>query len=84
MAQNFWLASFAFGSCFIFTAWISLATARTKSDEELKGLVYSLTPKIKDDETAFPAASGCAGHDFAGLLRHPEHYFLVNRKTQPK
>jgi SSS family solute:Na+ symporter len=32
------------------TAVISLATKRTKTDEELKGLVYSLTPKIKDDE----------------------------------
>jgi SSS family solute:Na+ symporter len=53
MAQNFWLASFAFASCFIFTAGISLATARTKSDEQLKGLVYSLTPKIKDDEQHF-------------------------------
>jgi solute:Na+ symporter, SSS family len=53
MAQNFWLASFAFTSCFVFTALISLATARTKSDAELKGLVYSLTPKIKDDEQHF-------------------------------
>src|SRR5215469_10402012 len=53
MAQNFWLASFAFTSCFIFTAGISLATARTKTDAELKGLVYSLTPKIKDDEVHF-------------------------------
>ena len=53
MAQNFWLASFAFISCFVFTTGISLATARTKTDEELKGLVYSLTPKIKDDEQHF-------------------------------
>jgi len=53
MAQNFWLASFAFISCFVFTSLISLATARTKSDAELKGLVYSLTPKIKDDEQHF-------------------------------
>jgi len=53
MAQNFWLASFAFISCFIFTAGISLATARTKTNEELKGLVYSLTPKLKDDEQHF-------------------------------
>ena len=30
------------------TLLISLATARTKSDAELKGLVYSLTPKIVD------------------------------------
>ena len=50
MAQNFWLASFAFTVCFVLTLVISLATARTKTDEELKGLVYSLTPKLKDDE----------------------------------
>jgi hypothetical protein len=45
MAQNFWLATVAFGVCFFLTLFISLATKRTKSDEELKGLVYSLTPK---------------------------------------
>ncbi|MCX6997184.1 MAG: sodium:solute symporter family protein [Kiritimatiellaeota bacterium] len=50
MAQNFWLASFAFMACFLLTAGISLATARTKTDEELKGLVYSLTPKLKAEE----------------------------------
>ncbi|HEX9047525.1 MAG TPA: Na+/galactose cotransporter, partial [Verrucomicrobiae bacterium] len=48
MAQNFWLAAFAFGVCFVLTLVLSLATARTKSDAELKGLVYSLTPKIVD------------------------------------
>ena len=53
MAQNFWLASFAFTSCFVFTLLISLATVRTKTDEQLKGLVYSLTPKIRDDEQHF-------------------------------
>jgi SSS family solute:Na+ symporter len=50
MAQNFWLATFAFIVCFVLTLGISLATRRTKSDGELKGLVYSLTPKIKDEE----------------------------------
>jgi len=50
MAQNFWLASFAFLVCFTLTLVISLVTSRTKTDEELKGLVYSLTPKLKDDE----------------------------------
>jgi SSS family solute:Na+ symporter len=49
MAQNFWLAAVAFIVCFTFTLVISLATARTKSDTDLKGLVYSLTPKIKND-----------------------------------
>lgn len=61
MAQNFWLATFAFSVCFILTLLISLATKRTKSNEELKGLVYSLTPKLKDDETHFllrPAVLG--------------------------
>src|ERR1017187_49117 len=61
MAQNFWLASFAFTVCFVLTLGISLATRRTKTDEELKGLVYSLTPNIKDDEAAWylrPAVLG--------------------------
>jgi SSS family solute:Na+ symporter len=50
MAQNFWLAAFAFIVCFVLTVGISLATKRTKSNEELKGLVYSLTPKVVDHE----------------------------------
>jgi len=61
MAQNFWLASFAFIVCFVLTLVISLATSRTKTDEELKGLVYSLTPKIKDEGAAWylrPAVVG--------------------------
>jgi len=53
MAQNFWLASFAFIACFVITLVVSLVTARTKSDEELKGLVYSLTPKIVDHEDSW-------------------------------
>ncbi|HTQ49651.1 MAG TPA: sodium:solute symporter family protein [Candidatus Acidoferrales bacterium] len=48
MAQNFWLASFAFTACLVLTVLISLATRRTKTDEQLKGLVYSLTPKTVD------------------------------------
>ena len=61
MAQNFWLAIFAFSSCLILTALISFATPRTKTDADLKGLVYSLTPKIKDHEQPFfqrPAVLG--------------------------
>ena len=49
MAQNFWLAAFAFIVCFTLTLVISLATKSMKSDAELKGLVYSLTPKIVDN-----------------------------------
>ena len=61
MAQNFWLAAFAFTVCLVLTVTISLATRRTKTDQELTGLVYSLTPKIKDHEEAWylrPAVSG--------------------------
>jgi SSS family solute:Na+ symporter len=50
MAQNFWLATFAFTACFLLTVGISLATRRTKTNEELKGLVYSMTPRIPDEE----------------------------------
>jgi SSS family solute:Na+ symporter len=45
MGQNFWMAIVAWTSCFILTIIISLMTKRTKTDAELKGLVYSLTPK---------------------------------------
>ena len=61
MAQNFWLASFAFTACFVLTLVISLTTARTKSDAELKGLVYSLTPKIKSDTLPFFLQPGVVG-----------------------
>ena len=49
MAQNFWLAIVAWTVCFLFTILVSVATARTKTDEELKGLVYSLTAKIREE-----------------------------------
>ena len=61
MAQNFWLATFAFIVCFALTVLFSLATKRTKTNEELKGLVYSLTPKLKDEKEAWylkPAVVG--------------------------
>jgi solute:Na+ symporter, SSS family len=61
MAQNFWLATFAFLACFVLTLVISLLTPRTKADKELEGLVYSLTPKLKDEERAWylrPATLG--------------------------
>ena len=48
MAQNWWTAIFAFGTALLLTLVITVLTKRTKSDAELKGLVYSLTPKIRD------------------------------------
>jgi SSS family solute:Na+ symporter len=61
MAQNFWLAAFAFVVCFTLTVVISLATARTKSDADLKGLVYSLTPKIVDHNQPWYMRPAIAG-----------------------
>jgi len=49
MAQNFWIAIIAFSVALVATIVISLLTKRTKTDEELKGLVYQLTPKTIDD-----------------------------------
>ena len=48
MAQNFWTAIVAWTACFVATIVISLVTPRTKSDDELRGLVYSLTPRLTD------------------------------------
>jgi len=50
MALSFWGAIYAFSSCFIVTVLVSLATGRTKSNDDLKGLVYSLTPRIKEHD----------------------------------
>jgi SSS family solute:Na+ symporter len=61
MAQNFWLAISAFSSCLVLTIVISLATTRTKSDEELKGLVYSLTEKVHEPNQAWYATPAFLG-----------------------
>jgi solute:Na+ symporter, SSS family len=53
MALNFWTAIFAFVVCLIVTIVVSLATQKNKSDDDLRGLVYSLT-KHQTDETALP------------------------------
>jgi solute:Na+ symporter, SSS family len=53
MGQNFWMAIVAWTACFSLTILISLLTRRTKTDEELKGLVYSLTPKPKSEDEAW-------------------------------
>ena len=50
MAQNFWTAIIAWTVCFAVTIVVSMLTKRTKTDEDLTGLVYSLTPKVKDTE----------------------------------
>lgn len=53
MAQNFWTAIFAFSTSAILTVILSLFTKRKKSDEDLRGLVYSLTPRTIKTEDAW-------------------------------
>jgi solute:Na+ symporter, SSS family len=50
MAQNFWTAIYAWTACFALTILISSATRQLKTDGDLKGLVWSLTPKAHDEE----------------------------------
>jgi solute:Na+ symporter, SSS family len=45
MSQGFWVAIVAFSTTFVVNFIISMLTPRTKTDDELRGLVYSLTPK---------------------------------------
>ncbi|HET8622026.1 MAG TPA: hypothetical protein VFM14_00535, partial [Gemmatimonadales bacterium] len=54
LAQTFWTAILAWTTCFVVTILVSLAT-RPRPDEELKGLVYSLTPRPMDRELAWYA-----------------------------
>ena len=48
MAQNFWTAIFAWTACFVVTIVVSLIT-RARDEKELVGLVYSLTPRPKEE-----------------------------------
>jgi SSS family solute:Na+ symporter len=50
MGQNFYMAIVAWTVCLTLTILISLATKPNKTEAELKGLVYSLTPKIKSGD----------------------------------
>jgi len=49
MAQNFWTAIIAFTVSTVVTVGLTFVTKQKKSDEELHGLVYSLTPRELDD-----------------------------------
>ncbi len=49
MAQNFWIAIFAWSTCFVVTIVVSLAT-KPKTTAELKDLVYGLT-EVPDESS---------------------------------
>jgi len=48
MAQNFWIAIFAWLACFLVTIVVSMVTT-PRSDSELRGLVYGLTELPRDE-----------------------------------
>lgn len=52
MAQNFWTAIYAWTTCFVVTILVSLVT-RPRPAEELRGLVYSLTERPRDEGLAW-------------------------------
>jgi SSS family solute:Na+ symporter len=52
MAQTFWTAITAWTTCMVVTIIISLVT-RPRPAEELRGLVYALTPRQTDTEHSF-------------------------------
>jgi SSS family solute:Na+ symporter len=52
MAQNFWTAIWAFCACFVVTALVSLVT-RPRPEQELVGLVYSLTARQREPDQAW-------------------------------
>lgn len=61
MSQGFWVAIVAFSTTFVVNAVVSMLTKRTKTDEELRGLVYSLTEKQNSDNDPWilrPAVMG--------------------------
>jgi SSS family solute:Na+ symporter len=60
MAQNFWTAIIAWTACFAVTIAVSLATT-APDPARLKGLVYSMTPRIDDSATHWYARPGFLG-----------------------
>lgn len=52
LGQTFWTAISAFATCLVVTIVVSMLT-RPRPEGELRGLVYSLTPKPEEAETAW-------------------------------
>ncbi len=93
MAQNFWMAIFAWSACFLMTIVVSLATS-PKPEAELRGLVYGLTELPHDRGRALvsparptcdrgPGGAGDSERDFLvdigtmSDLRKPIGFFFV-------
>ncbi len=78
MAQNFWTAVYAFAAALVITLVITFITKKLKTDDELKGLVYSLTPKVQDDSKYWYQTPGFLAI-IVGVIAHCiKYYILVN------
>ncbi len=66
MAENFWTAIWAWSVCFGVTILVSLLT-EPRREEELVGLVYSLTERISDRHLAWYKTSAMLGIAVLGL-----------------
>jgi solute:Na+ symporter, SSS family len=61
MAQNFWTAIIAFSVSTFTTVGLTFVTRQQKNDNDLRGLVYSLTPRtVNDDEPWYQRPTGLA------------------------
>ena len=67
MAQNFWTAIWAWSTCFLVSIAVSLFTRHDKSDEQLKGLVYALTPRPHEPERSWWKTTPGVGAIILGL-----------------
>jgi solute:Na+ symporter, SSS family len=66
MAQNFWTAIWAWSTCFAVTILVSLVT-KPKPDAELRGLVYALTERPRDDGEPWYRRPGPLGTVVLGI-----------------
>ena len=67
MAQNFWTAIFAFSINLVVTVVVSLMT-KPRPEQELVGLVYSLTPKPVENHLSWYEKPATLGWAVLGLL----------------
>ncbi len=58
MAQNFWIAIFAWSTCFLVTILVSLATSPT-AEASLRGLVYGLTELPREEGVPWYKRPAC-------------------------
>ena len=68
MGQNFYMAIAACGVCFVATVLISLVTDSNKSDAELQGLVYSVSPHMADEQEPWIRRPAVIGAIVLGMV----------------